>query len=76
MFNFAKLTQKQQQFVTFVKYHPGCNTAELHRQVGRYYAHGYHKYTYETVHRLLHRNILRNCKAVSGRGVGLQYSVE
>jgi hypothetical protein len=72
MFNFAKLTQKQQQFITFVKYHPGCNTAELHRQVGRYYAHGHHKYSYETVDRLLRRKILTTCEPVCKRGVGLK----
>jgi len=67
------MTKKQQNFLRVIYEQPGITTAELHRQVGKDYAHGHHKFTYETVNRMLYRGLVKTCQARQGlRGTGLQ----
>ena len=65
-------TPKQAHFLAEVAQTPGITTAELHRRVGHYYAHGSHKFTYETVGRMLRSGMLRSGSPAAGlRGGGL-----
>lgn len=74
------MTSKQQHFVEFVRSNPGVNTHQLHRAIGRDYAHGATQFAYKTVDRLLRPvfsgrrsrgPLLKRGKSANGRGVGL-----
>lgn len=68
----TRTTQKQAQFLQIIASNPGITTAELHRRVGKYYAHGHHKFTYETVSRLRRVKRVRVGSPIDGlRGNGL-----
>jgi hypothetical protein len=65
-------TPKQCVMLAQIKAFPGITTAELHRRVGRCYAHGSHRFTYETVGRMLRAGMLRSGSPAAGlRGGGL-----
>ena len=68
-----RLSEKQAHFLAIIATNPGITTAELHRRVGYRYAHGHHKFTYDTVSRMIKRGLVHTCKPVDGlRGAGLQ----
>lgn len=67
----TRTTTKQARILAFVAANPGATAADIHRAIGGDYAHGHHKFTYESVSRLIRaRRIVRTVSA-SGRGVGL-----
>ena len=67
------MTSKTARFLEVVESNPGITTAELHRRVGGYYAHGHHKYSYDTVSRMIRNGLITRCAAADGlRGVGLR----
>jgi hypothetical protein len=67
------MTNKTRRFQTVIIENPGITAAELHRRVGGNYAHGHHKYTYETVTRMLRNRLIERCAPAEGlRGVGLR----
>lgn len=66
------MTSKTAHFLSVIKANPGITTAELHRRAGGDYAHGHHKFTYETVARMLRNGLISRCKCAEGlRGAGL-----
>lgn len=67
------MTSKTEHFLDVIESNPGITAAELHRRVGGRYAHGHHKFTYETVSRMLRSRLIERCAPASGlRGVGLR----
>jgi hypothetical protein len=66
------MTEKQSGFLKVIKENQGITTAELHRRIGKLYAHGHHKFTYETIARMHLRGMVRYGVAMCGsRGNGL-----
>lgn len=53
-----RITQKTAHFLDVIRDNPGITTAELHRRAGRQYAHGSHKFTYDTVNRMLRNGLI------------------
>jgi len=65
-------SSKQADFLSYIESHPGTTTAALHRARGSRYAHGAHRFTYDTVSRMLARGLIVHCEAAEGlRGGGL-----
>lgn len=68
-----RISTKQAHFLEFLARHPGVATADIHRAVGRAYAHGAHQYTYSTVDRLMRRGLIeRTGDRTATGGVGLR----
>lgn len=66
------MTSKTAHFLAVISENPGITTAELHRRAGGSYAHGHHKFTYETVDRMLRNRLIVRCAPAEGlRGGGL-----
>ena len=66
-------TSKTARFLSVIESNPGITAAELHRRVGGDYAHGHHKYSYDTVSRMIRNGLITRCEAADGlRGVGLR----
>jgi hypothetical protein len=40
-------------FLSYITSNPGCTAADLHRARGFMYAHGHHRFSYDTVARLI-----------------------
>lgn len=53
------MTSKQAHIAAYVAAHPGCITADIHRAIGHNYAHGHHRFTYESVDRMLRNGMLK-----------------
>lgn len=67
------MTSKTSHFLSVIESFPGITTAELHRRAGRGYAHGHHKFSYETVGRMLANGLIERCSPADGlRGGGLR----
>lgn len=68
-----RTTAKQARIMALVEAEPGITTAEIHRRIGRDYAHGHHKFTYDSVGRLLRAQRIVRCAPVAPlRGGGLR----
>lgn len=65
------MTQKTASFLACIETNPGINTMTLHGSVGKLYAHGHHRYSYETIKRMLRNGLVKRGPSVNGRGVGL-----
>jgi hypothetical protein len=48
----TRITPKTAHFLETISANPGITTAQLHRAIGGDYAHGHHKYTYDTIKRM------------------------
>lgn len=67
------MTSKTARFLDVIAANPGITTAELHRMIGGDYAHGHHKFSYETVGRMLRNRLIERCAPAEGlRGAGLR----
>ena len=67
------MTSKTARFLSVIESNPGITCAELHRRIGGDYAYGHHKFSYETVSRMLKNRLIERCTAADGlRGVGLR----
>ena len=67
------MTSKTLHFLETIESNPGITTAELHRRIGGSYAHGHHKFTYETVARMIRNKLIVRCTPADGlRGAGLR----
>lgn len=67
------MTSKTIHFLQVVEANPGITPAELHRRVGKDYAHGHHKFSYATVERMLRNKLIVRCSPAEGlRGKGLR----
>ena len=67
------MTSKTIRFLSVIEDHPGITAAELHRRIGGNYAHGHHKFSYETVSRMLRNGLIERCAPAAGlRGIGLR----
>lgn len=67
----SRTTAKQARILAFVASNPGATAADIHRAIGGDYAHGHHKFTYESVSRLRRQRRLVCAPSASGRGTGL-----
>lgn len=66
------MTNKTAHFLAVIQQNPGITAAELHRLAGMAYAHGHHKYTYDTVVRMRRNGLIVCTSPAPGlRGVGL-----
>lgn len=65
------MTSKTARFLAVVESNPGITAAELHRMIGDDYAHGHHKFSYETIARMRRNGLIERCSARPGlRGQG------
>lgn len=65
------MTAKSRRFVLLIAQERGITAAEIHRRLGRDYAHGHHKYTYDTVKRLRQNKFIEPIAPRPGlRGIG------
>ncbi len=67
------MTNKTARFLATITANEGITAAELHRRIGGDYAHGHHKFSYETVSRMISNGLVERCSAADGlRGTGLR----
>lgn len=70
-----RLSSKQAHFLGFIANYDGFPAAaDIHRAIGRDYAHGHHKFSYETLHRLQARGLIKPSgtrTATGGYGLAL-----
>ena len=65
------MTNKTARFLAFVAQNPGVNALQLHAAIGGDYAHGHHKFSYETINRMRRNGLIKRGASATGRGVGL-----
>lgn len=65
------MTNKTARFLAVVSSNPGINALQVHAAIGSDYAHGHHKYSYETIARMLRNGLVKRGASANGRGKGL-----
>lgn len=61
------ISSKQKRMIAYIETHPGATAADLHRAIGREYSHGHHKFTYDSVKRLVRNKTITRTQGTGGR---------
>ena len=75
--NRVWITAKTARFLRLVGLEPGITAAEVHRRIGKDYAHGSHQFTYATLKRMRKNGLIERIAPRGGlRGIGFRVAVD